>query len=94
MANNTNNTNGSDLGPFNIEIDDGYNQQIIPNIVVYSDLASPVVTEITPRTGHYLGGYNLTITGINLQGNVNVSIDTIPCLILSATYSTIICEVQ
>lgn len=79
---------------FDLEIIDGYqnNYQLIPNAITYNDNATPIVQSVLPKTGHYLGAYNLTITGINLQGNqVNVTIDSVPCHILSSNYTTIIC---
>lgn len=79
---------------FNLEIIDGYqnNYQLIPNAIAFDVDATPIVLAVFPKTGHYLGAYNLTITGINLQGNqINVTIDSVPCNILSSNHTTIIC---
>lgn len=72
---------------FDLEIIDGYqnNYQLIPKAITFNDNATPVIDSVSPKTGHYLGAYNLTLTGVHLQGNhINVTIDSVPCIILSS----------
>lgn len=39
---------------------------------------TPIINSINPKTGNIYGGYNITITGINL-GNMDIYIDGIKC---------------
>lgn len=85
----------SSNGPFELQVIDGYQNQNISNVVTYSDSATPTINTVLPKTGHYLGGYNIVLTGTNLQGaNINVNIDSVPCTIVSSNSTTIVCTVQ
>lgn len=91
----TSSTVTTNTGPFELQISDGFQSQIIPNAVTYTDSATPTINTVLPKTGHVLGGYNITLTGTNLQGtNIIVNIDSVPCLIVLSNSTNIICQVQ
>lgn len=81
--------------PFDAVIIDGSTTVNMPDAIVFSLSATPVVKNVQPKVGDYLGGYNLTIQGENLgPGVAAVYIDGVPCIVLESSSTQIICEVQ
>lgn len=68
-------------GPYAIELLDGFTTEAVTSYYYFSDQATPTVTSVYPKTGHFLGGYNITITGTNLHGYYShrVYLATVPC---------------
>jgi hypothetical protein len=64
--------------------------------VSYSAAATSNVTSVTPKNGNVTGGYNISITGTNLdRTKAVVTIDGYPCSVYTndTTVNTIICMV-
>ncbi len=75
---------------------DGFNKIILPSAVQYKDTFTSIVTGVTPKNGNILGGYNISITGTNLnKATAAITIDGYPCQVFTAdaTVDTIICLV-
>ena len=73
-------------GTFDATLRDGINEVVLVDAVKFTENATPIVTEVNPKIGDFLGGYNLTITGTNLNtGSADVEIDGITCQILEQT---------
>ena len=65
------------------------------NAIEVLEYKTPTVESVSPSSGYYAGGYNITLSGKNLGfGTVEVYIDSIECLIQEINASSIICEVQ
>lgn len=62
--------------PSNVTFTDGYNSQTFSNVIEYRVDATPVVSDVSNKTGDVFGGYNITITGQYLDiGTAKVMID-------------------
>lgn len=60
----------------------------------YSEAVTPTVTNVSPQYGSASGGTPMTISGQNLPESTKdaiVEIDGVPCVVMSASRSTLIC---
>ena len=73
---------------------DGLNSQTFNNAIEFRQDKTPIVTSVSPRYGAITGGYDLTLTGTNLDvAAATVTIDGVACSVSSATATTIVCSV-
>lgn len=81
-----------------VTFDDGVTRStplVFNGALSYRSDKTPKVTSVSQKNGDVFGGYNLTITGVNLNlGTPTVVIDGIPCVVNAASTATqIICLV-
>lgn len=77
-----------------VTYNDGFNTQSFTNALLFTSSATPTVTSVVPPYGDIFGGYNINITGTNLGFDTpTVLIDSIPCIFVSQTSTSIICTV-
>ena len=73
---------------------DGLNSQTFNNAIEFRQDKTPIVTSVSPRYGGIAGGYDITLTGTNLDvATATISIDGVACSVSSASASTIVCTV-
>ena len=77
-----------------IVFDNGISTKTFSGVLKYRKDATPIVSSISPKIGDVYGGYNITITGVNLNSTApSVNIDGIDCAVQTATSTSIICLV-
>ena len=82
----------------NVTFDDGVNRTtplVFTGALSYKASKTPQVTSISKKNGDVSGGYNLTLSGVNLNlGTPTVNIDGIECVVHAASNANqIICLV-
>ena len=76
----------------NVEVfDSGVTTPVAGGTFQYMQTMTPTVTAVSPTTGTILGGTVLTFTGTLLSGVTAVTIDTVPCVIGTATATSFTC---
>lgn len=78
----------------NVIYNDGFNTQTLTNKVEYKQVSTPTVASVNPPYGDIFGGYQITITGTNLNSaSTSVLIDSVPCVYVSSTATELVCNV-
>jgi hypothetical protein len=74
--------------------DDGVNQRTFTEFLIYNSAHTSIVKSVSPRNGDIFGGYNLTLTGVNLDVNTpTVNIDGIECVVKYVSSTSVKCLV-
>jgi hypothetical protein len=76
-----------------------YNNDTLPNCNYdatdcYAVKVMPTVSAISHSQGYAEGGQNLTITGTSLDGQVSVTVDSLPCDIKKVSSGEVICTTR
>ena len=77
-----------------VTYNDGFNTQTFTNGIEFRQDKTPIVTSVAPRYGNISGGYDITLTGTNLNaGTPSITIDGVVCVNGAITATTIVCTV-
>lgn len=77
-----------------VTYNDGFNSHSFSNSIQFTSTATPTVQSVVPPYGDIFGNYTINITGTNLGfGTATVLIDSIPCIVVSNSSTSIICMV-
>ena len=78
-------------GLVNVTVVIGTQQATVPISFEFSISRTPMISQVQPTQGSVLGGTNVTISGSNLLGNVQVSIGGSSCTVVSVSEDQISC---
>lgn len=80
--------------PSQIIYEDGGNTFTLANSIEFREDRTPIVNTLSKLNGDVFGGYDLTLTGINLNfATPTVTIDGISCVVTASSSTQITCTV-
>jgi len=86
--------NNTDSYQANLTYVDGLNNKTFVNAVEFRKDKTSTVNTVLPRYGDIFGGYEITLTGTNLDvGIPYIAIDSIPCVVTKVNSTNIVCTV-
>jgi hypothetical protein len=86
--------NTTDSYQVNLTYVDGLTNKTFVNAVEFRKDKTATVNKVLPRYGDVFGGYSINLIGTNLDAGVPfIAIDSIPCVVSYANYTSIICNV-
>jgi len=84
--------NSTDSYPVNVTYVDGLTNNTFPNTVEFRKDKTATVTSVLPRYGDVFGGYDITLTGTNLDAGIpSILIDSIRCAVTKTNSTAIVC---
>lgn len=78
--------------PSDVIYHDGLNSQTFSSAIEFKQGKTPIVDSISPKYGDFFGGYDITLTGTNLDAAAaTITIDGIDCPVSTASSASIVC---